>query len=202
MTRSETVLVGSDRYRDLVDSGLAIVGESWGARLRLGDHSWSVGLPEFIADVTNRGTKIVELGVARIHDIVELESRVAGDYPVTPATQHEAPTAADLRALFDGGARGFGALDASGRLVAVTVVRILGDRAETEFTSVDPDFRGAGLSKAVKAASILAFAADGVRVFGTGGAAVNEASLRMNAAVGYVVTERWASFDVSRETSA
>ncbi|WP_164436785.1 hypothetical protein [Streptomyces sp. SID13726] len=45
----------------------------------------------------------------------------------------------------------------------------------------------------MKAASVLALARRGVREFATGGAQVNTASLRMNARVGYVVTERWLS---------
>jgi len=51
------------------------------------------------------------------------------------------------------------------------------------------------VATAVKAASVLALAADGVRVFGTGGAGSNAASLGMNQAVGYRVTERWLTLD-------
>ena len=51
------------------------------------------------------------------------------------------------------------------------------------------------MATAVKAASVLALAADGVRVFGTGGAGSNAASLGMNLAVGYRVTERWLTLD-------
>lgn len=67
--------------------------------------------------------------------------------------------------------------------------------AETAFTSVRSTHRGAGVATAVKAASVLALAADGVRVFGTGGAGSNAASLGMNQAVGYRVTERWLTLD-------
>jgi GNAT superfamily N-acetyltransferase len=65
---------------------------------------------------------------------------------------------------------------------------------ETEFTSVLSDYRGRGIGQAVKAASILALASEGVTTFGTGGAGLNEASLRANRALGYVVEERWRSY--------
>jgi hypothetical protein len=58
---------------------------------------------------------------------------------------------------------------------------------------VDAAHRRRGLAVAVKAASILALADDGVRVFGTGGAAVNAGSIRMNEHLGYVIEERWFS---------
>lgn len=43
----------------------------------------------------------------------------------------------------------------------------------------------------VKAASIIAGANDGARVFRTGGAAANEARLGTNRALGYNITKRW-----------
>jgi glycerate kinase len=55
-------------------------------------------------------------------------------------------------------------------------------------------YRGRGIGQAVKAASVLALHADGVRVFGTGGAALNDASLGANLALGYVIEERWRSY--------
>jgi hypothetical protein len=68
-------------------------------------------------------------------------------------------------------------------------------RAETEFTSVARAYRRQGLSIAVKGASIVAFASEGASVFGTGGAAVNAASIAMNESLGYVLTERWISYE-------
>ncbi len=44
------------------------------------------------------------------------------------------------------------------------------ERVETEFTSVAVDHRRRGLATAVKAASVLALADEGHRLFGTGGA--------------------------------
>ena len=41
---------------------------------------------------------------------------------------------------------------------------------------------------------MLAHAADGATLFGTGGASVNAASLAMNRAVGYEITETWHTY--------
>lgn len=46
----------------------------------------------------------------------------------------------------------------------------------------------------MKAASILALASEGVNTFGTGGTGINEASLQASRALGYVLEERWRSF--------
>jgi hypothetical protein len=62
------------------------------------------------------------------------------------------------------------------------------------FTSVLAAYRRRGIGQAVKAQSILALYADGVRLFGTGGAALNDASLGANLALGYIVEERWRSY--------
>lgn len=51
---------------------------------------------------------------------------------------------------------------------------------------------------AVKAASIMALADDGVRVFGKGGAQVNAGSVRMNENLGYAIEERWLSLKLPR----
>lgn len=90
------------------------------------------------------------------------------------------------------GLRAFGAV-MHGRLLAVTLIRREAEHAETDVTTVDPSVRRLGLGAGVKAASVLALAAEGVRVFGTGGAAANAASLAMNRSVGYAVEERWLS---------
>lgn len=51
--------------------------------------------------------------------------------------------------------------------------------------------RGLGLGSAVKAASVVALAAEGHCYFCTGGSADNAASLAANRSVGYVVDEEW-----------
>ena len=107
-----------------------------------------------------------------------------------------------MEALWEEGFRFFGAF-LNGELAAVTVISSgENDYAETEFTSVAREHRRKGLGAGVKAASILALAAVGVRVFGTGGAQVNEASLAMNRAVGYVVEERWLSYAIGNPSGS
>jgi predicted GNAT family acetyltransferase len=95
-----------------------------------------------------------------------------------------------LGALRARGTRFFAALD-DGEVVAVTAIERDGERAETDFTAVARTHRRRGLAEAVKAASVLALVVEGVRVFSTGGAEENAASLAMNARLGYAVTERW-----------
>ncbi|MDY7528886.1 MULTISPECIES: hypothetical protein [unclassified Cryobacterium] len=94
--------------------------------------------------------------------------------------------------LWKSGHRFFGASKA-GQLVAVSLIGATLVRAETEFPSDDPSFRRIGLAVAVNAASINALAADGIRIFGTGGAQSNAGSIRMNEHLGYVIEERWLS---------
>ena len=56
-----------------------------------------------------------------------------------------------------------------------------------------PSCRCRGLAVAVKSASIMALADDGVRIFGTGGARATAGSIRMNEHLGYSIEERWLS---------
>lgn len=90
--------------------------------------------------------------------------------------------------------RAFGALDTDDCLAAVSVTSGAGERVETDFTTVHRQHRRSGLGSAVKAASVPDWWQDGARVFGTGGAQTNPASLAVNRAVGYTVTERWLTY--------
>jgi hypothetical protein len=193
MTQTETVLFGSSRHDELVESGFLPVGESWGARLEVSPLVLAL-CREIVVRAEASGFVCGELGRSDSEDVVYLESLVAGDYPSTPATVHEVPSLRELEAMSDRGVRSFG-IRHEGSLVAVTLVGLASDRAETEFTSVHPEFRRQGLAKAAKASSILALVLEGVELFGTGGAAVNEASIRMNEALGYGITERWVSLE-------
>lgn len=94
--------------------------------------------------------------------------------------------------LWDEGWRVFGAVR-DGELVGAALVRRDGERADTERTSVAAAHRRHGLAGALTAASTLALAADGARVFTAGGAAVNAASMATVRAAGYEITESWLS---------
>ncbi|MFC5928816.1 GNAT family N-acetyltransferase [Cryobacterium melibiosiphilum] len=133
------------------------------------------------------------MSVGAALELFELEQTNNPDYPFTPATFQELMDLEAIRALWTRGLRVFGARDGT-QLVGATVIGQRDMCAETEFTLVLATHRGRGIGAAVKAASVIACAEDGVRVFGTGGAAVNDASLGVNQALGYDITERWYSY--------
>ncbi|MFI5710598.1 GNAT family N-acetyltransferase [Kribbella sp. NPDC051620] len=185
----EVVRDDDPRCAELEAAGYRVVGESWAARLRDPD-------PAVLEQAVLRaaGVTVRELGPECAAAWHELETANEKDYPYTPATHRVVQPVDELAELWTTG-RVFGAFDGE-RLVGATYISLQGDppRGETAFTSVLDGYRGRGIGQAVKAASILALYADGVRVFGTGGAALNEGSLGANLALGYVITERWRSY--------
>lgn len=188
------VLLSSDpECQELEARGWRVHAESWGARLRPTEED----LPRLTHLVTRaraHGYAVRELGPADATAVADLDAATRGDYPQAgPATAHAPVGEAQATAALTKG-RVFGAVDAAGDLVAVSVTYGEGDRVETDFTAVHPEHRRAGLGTAVKAASVLAWWHQGARVFGTGGAQTNPASLAINRAVGYTVTERWLTY--------
>lgn len=179
------------RAAALLDAGWRVAAESWGARLRLAEPPELAPLHALVARAGRTG-EISELGVGWAAAVAALEAATHDDFPVTPATPHALRSADEITAAMREGLRAFGAV-MHGRLLAVTLIRREAEHAETDVTTVDPSVRRLGLGAGVKAASVLALAAEGVRVFGTGGAAANAASLAMNRSVGYAVEERWLS---------
>ncbi|QFG70092.1 GNAT family N-acetyltransferase [Ornithinimicrobium pratense] len=188
------VLLSSDpQCRELEARGWRVLAESWGARLRPSEEDLP-RLGHLVTRARAHGYAVLELGPADAAEVAGLDGATREDYPrAGPATAHAPVDEAQAAAALSTG-RGFGARDAEGALVAMSMTRSGGDRVETEFTAVHPDHRGAGLGTAVKAASVLAWWADGARVFGTGGAQTNPASMAINRAVGYTVTERWLTY--------
>lgn len=182
---------------DLEAQGYTIVGQSWGARLEISDPPDLSVFEQAVSRVQAAGIRISELPVASSSDLQILEEANNADYPFTPATSQEHLDEAAARDLWNDGFRVFGAF-VNGQLVGATVIKHRHDRAETEFTSVLRSHRGCGIGAAVKAASVIACVNDGARLFGTGGAAVNEASLGVNRAIGYQITERWFSYETPR----
>jgi GNAT superfamily N-acetyltransferase len=180
------------RCAELEAAGYRVVGESWGARLRLSEPPDLSVMQGAVVRAEAAGIALRELGPDFSGELFSLEYQNHADYPFTPATAQELRDADMIRGLWEGN-RIFGALNGD-LLVAATVVSQSADRGETRFTSVLSAYRSRGIGKAVKAASILALAKDGVRLFGTGGAAVNEASLGANRALGYAIEERWRSY--------
>jgi GNAT superfamily N-acetyltransferase len=180
----EVVRDDDPRCAVLEAAGYQLVGESWAARLRDPD-------PAVLEAAVLRaeGVTVRELGPEYADAWHALETANEKDYPYTPATHRVVQPVEELAALWMTG-RVFGALDGE-RVVGATYISLEG---ETGFTSVLAEYRGRGIGQAVKAASVLALLQAGVRAFGTGGAALNGASLGANLALGYVIEERWRSY--------
>lgn len=189
---TEIVLRSDDsRCQGLEASGWRVVATSWGARLTVSPELLA-RLPALVACAAAAGFVVRELDVPDAPAVLQLDALTAADYPGGTATSHEPLDEVTVRGLLARG-RVFGA-EYADALVGVTVTEDVGDRVETEFTVVHPDHRGRGIASAVKAASVLAHAAAGATLFGTGGASVNAASLAMNRAVGYELTETWHTY--------
>ncbi|MGY4642560.1 acetyltransferase [Cellulomonas sp. URHB0016] len=183
-----------ERVAPLLAAGWTVESESWGARLHLTDDDHLARLAARVEQVRAQGWRVVRLGPDQAEAIVALDALCAVDYPWTPATAHDVPGVAELESsLALGGWWAFGAFGPLGDLDAVTVLYPADARVDTEFTVTRRAVRGRGLATAVKAAAVVELAAQGHRVFGTGGAAVNTASLRANTALGYVLEPRWLS---------
>jgi GNAT superfamily N-acetyltransferase len=188
------VLRDDDPRRTKIEAlGYTIVGQSWGARLRLADAPDLTIFRRAVSRAHRAGISIAELSVSCADDLHTLEVANNADYPYTPATSQELLDADAIRNLWERGCRVFGAWHGD-LLVGATVILQRDAQTETEFTSVLASYRGRGIGAAVKAASVIACADQGARVFGTGGAAANDASLGVNRALGYEITERWYSY--------
>ncbi|TDD44573.1 acetyltransferase [Kribbella antibiotica] len=179
------------RCAELEAAGYRVVGESWAAHLSSPDRDL---LETAVSRVTASGLIVRELGAEAAESLHQLEKLNERDYPVTPATERIVGELAKTQALWPEH-RVFGAFDRS-RLVGATVIRSRDGAGDTRFTSVLASYRRRGVGQAVKAASILAFLEIGITRFSTGGAAVNDGSLGANEALGYVVDERWRSYQL------
>lgn len=196
------VLLSSDpQCRELEARGWRVLAESWGARLRPSEEDLP-RLGHLVTRARAQGYAVHELGPADAAAVAGLDAVTHEDYPQTGPATARAPVYQEQAAAALRTGRCFGGRDPEGSLVAVSMTRATEDRVETEFTAVHPDHRGAGLGTAVKEASVLAWWADGARVFGTGGAQTNPASLAINRSVGYTVTERWLTYAPREAQSA
>lgn len=182
------------RVADLQAAGYRLVGESWGARLRLSEAPDLTAFERAVARAVAIGITIQELSVAYADAVYDLELATNADYPFTPATFHAPPEPGSIHGLWESGKRIFGALD-EGVLVAVVVGQVVDGTGDNDFASVLRTHRGRGLGAAVSAASIIAFANEGVRVFTAGGAAVNASSLGLVRSMGFQVEEQWRSYE-------
>jgi len=178
------------RVPELLAGGWATVAHSWGAHVAVDDALVALLRGHLARSVAS----IHELSPDRDAGIVALDELTRDDYPRSAATRHDPVDAAALDALRADGVRFFGAVEGE-RVIAMTALRRDGDAVETRFTAVAPDRRRRGLAVAMKATAMLEAIAEGATRFGTGGSALNVASIRMNEACGYVLDERWVTLE-------
>jgi len=182
------------RVVTLEDDGYRLVGESWGARLRLREPLDLELLRRAVTAATDAGFIIRELDAGFAEALFELELANNADYPFTPATHQASPVRGTIAAFWRDGKRVFGALD-HGALVAAVVGQVVDRVGDNDFASVLAEYRGRKVGAAVAAASIIAFASDGVREFTAGGAAANSASLALVRSIGFEIEEQWRSYE-------
>ena len=194
MSDIQIVRAEDPRADDLEAAGYRLVGESWGARLRLSESPDLSELQRAVLRAETSGITIQELSVNYAEALYELELANNADYPFTPATFQAPPEREAIRDLWESGKRIFGALDGD-VLVAVVVGQVVDGTGHNDFASVLDSHRGRGLGTAVAAASIVAFAEEGVRLFTAGGAGVNTASLGLVHSLGFQIEEQWRSYE-------
>ncbi|QJC21164.1 GNAT family N-acetyltransferase [Arcanobacterium buesumense] len=174
----------------LRQAGWQVGSTSWGARLNLGDGADLSSYRDHVDAVIQAGFEMRELTGGDMAELSALDRLVAPDFPSTPASHHEPLPHNFGEKVADQSARVWGAFQGD-RMVGFTILFDAGQWWEVDRTSVHPDFRRRGLAKAMKAASVLETYERGVRQWGTGGASVNQASLRMNQALGFELEPLW-----------
>ena len=181
------------RCLELESSGYKLVGESWGARLRLGNNGDMAIYTNAINRVLADEVRIEELNADFADALFDLELVNNPDYPYTPATSRALPSIGNIRSLWRQENRIFGAIS-SGVLIGALATSRRENLVELDFASILRDHRGKGIGKALAAAAILEWVKQGIYLFGTGGASVNEASFGTVTSLGFSVEERWRSY--------
>lgn len=194
MDRGVQIVRNDDpRCADLEGSGYILVAESWGARLRIGNDDEMSRFADAINRVLGIEILIEELSADYAVALFELELINNPDYPYTPATSRTLPSIESIRSLWSPENRIFGALS-SGVLIGALATSRQETLVELDFASILREHRGKGIGKALAAAAIIEWVQQGVYLFGTGGASVNEASLGTVKSLGFLVEERWRSY--------
>lgn len=173
----------------LQDAGWTERSRSWGARLHLAYDADLTPYRDLVAAVEAHGVEVRVLGSADLPALRALDVEAAPRFPRTDGSFHT-PLSEDLEARIAGGQGIAVGAFADAELIGFTLLDRVeegrgAERWEVDRTAVRQGHEGGGVGKAVKAASVLATHARGGRVWGTGGAEVNTAALRMNEALGF-----------------
>ncbi|HUW88824.1 MAG TPA: GNAT family N-acetyltransferase [Candidatus Paceibacterota bacterium] len=181
------------RCLELETAGYTVVGESWGAHLRLSDPIDLSLYAGKISGLQTLGYQVESLALGLANQVLELEVTNNPDYPYTPATAHATPTFESTRNLWKAGNGVFGAFK-EGLLVGVVAASKGAKEVNIDFGSVRREHRGLGVGSAIVSLAISTYANLGERLFSTGGAAVNEASHATVRSLGFAVDEQWRSY--------
>ncbi len=191
----EIVNALDSKCQELEIAGYAIVGESWGAHLRLSDPIDLRRYLEKIYKLHAMGYRVESLPLGLAEQVLELELINNPDYPYTPATVHAPPTYEGTMGLWKPGNWIFGALKEE-QLIGVLAASKTTKEVSIDFGSVRREHRGLGVGSAIASLAIMTHANLGARFFSTGGAAVNEASQATVKSLGFVVDEQWRSYEI------
>jgi len=182
------------RCQEFETLGYVIVGESWGAHLRLNNPIDLRRYSEKISKLHTLGYRVESLPLGFADQVLELEVINNPDYPYTPATAHAMPSLESIKGLWKPDNQVFGAFK-KGLLVGVVVTSKRAKEVNIDFGSVRRVHRGLGVGSAIASLAINTHANLGARLFSTGGAAVNEASQATVRSLGFVIDEQWRSYE-------
>ncbi|MDO4239753.1 DUF952 domain-containing protein [Micrococcus sp.] len=188
--REDTVEAAS-----LQDAGWTVRSRSWGARLHLAGDADLTPYRDLVTAVEALGVQVRVLEAADLDSLRALDAEAAPRFPRTDGSFHT-PLPEDLEARIAGeDGIAVGAF-ADADLIGFTLLNRVEDgrgaeRWDVDRTAVTQRRGSQGVGKAVKAASVLVTHAAGGRVWGTGGAEVNTAALRMNEALGFELEPLW-----------
>ena len=181
------------KCQELEALGYVVIGESWGAHLRLGDPI-NLGLYSGkISGLQSSGYRVESIPFGFADQVLELEVINNPDYPYTPATAHIMPDFESTRGLWKSENLVFGAFKEN-LLVGVVAASKKTKEVSIDFASVRREHRGLGVASAIASLAISTYANLGERLFSTGGAAVNEASRASVRSLGFVIDEQWHSY--------
>ncbi len=189
----EIVNVLDPKCQALEALGHVIIGESWGAHLRLND---PIDLNLYSGKISKLQTleyRLESFPPGLVDQVLELEVINNPDYPYTPATVRAMPTFESVRNLWKPDNWVFGAFK-EGLLIGVLAASKKAKEVNLDFGSVRREHRGLGVGSAIASLAISTYANLGERFFSTGGASINEASQATVKSLGFVIDEQWRSY--------